>query len=178
MPEALRLLAEPHLGWGADWAEEEITAAGLGVAVKVWHGDELPTRKGCGQIPSGYVTRPYFKSFLKGSHNAGHFSYGPYHKFGGLGSFKVYFVMMATKRGSADQKAFMCDIYDFTAKKVLAQTQFKHKDLPGKSDGFVVYTPRSLEIPKPGDHKIEARVFANDTCNIDLLEVRMSWNLL
>ena len=88
-------------------AKENPRNLGLGTVVIFWHGDDSVLGTLVGSLPSGYLSRPLYKQWLRGVHSPGWFSYGPYQRLDGVGTFKVWFFIEVTNRGGANYKEWL-----------------------------------------------------------------------
>jgi hypothetical protein len=152
-------------------AHEKIKSLGIGIAVLHWFGDNLPISGESGEIPSGYITAPLFKHWIKGRHlpNNGHFSYGPYSRIQGVGQFRVEFYMAAENIGGGSEKALTADVVDADAGTTFARTTFSNSQLSGEKGGFRIF---SSNFKIPNNNRIEARIIAHGGASIFLYSLR------
>lgn len=173
MSKALDLI----LAGGADRPSPLIPAGadprklGLGTVVMFWHGDDSALGTLVGGVPVGYLSRPLYKQWLRGHHSPGTFSYGPYQRLEGIGSFKVWFFIEITNRGAAGDEVLTADVSDFdNGGAVLVSKTFRVSDFPSGTDSFCIYS-RELTIPN-GNHRIETRIAAKGGASIKLWGIR------
>jgi len=143
----------------------------LGTVVMHWFGDSPALGTNVGQIPGGYLTAPLYKEWLRGVHGAGYFSYGPFERLDGVGSFQVWFFIEVTNRGGAGDDVLTADVVDHdNGGSPLASGTFKVSDFPVGLAGFTIYSP-ILNIPS-GNHRIESRIFARGGASLKLWGIR------
>ena len=143
---------------------------GLGTNVLFWHGDDSALGTKVGGVPNGYLSRPFYKQWTRGVDDNGHFSFGPYHRIEGTGSFRVWFFIEVTNRGNSKDKVVTVDISDYDGGKALCgPTTFNVKDFPKKTDGFIIYSP---DMKIPSNNRIETRLFTEGGATLKLWSIR------
>lgn len=157
--------------------QRDPNATSLGDYAYIWHGDDLPRR--VGGPPAGYVTKTYLTEWRRGTHGNGYMSFGPYFRPSGVGSlFQIRWLMSLSNRGGADADVLTVDCVDHNdrGRNLFSPTTFKVRDFPGNSDGFVIFSRRSVEI-RPS-MSIETRVYARGGANLALYQIRYDANYL
>jgi hypothetical protein len=157
---------------------DDLRKLGLGTSVFFWFGDDGALGTLVGQVPPGFLSRPLYKEWIRGVHGAGFFSYGPYQRLEGVGSFRVWFFLEISNRGNAGDEVLTADVsdYDNGGAAIAGPTTFKVQDFPAGTDGFTIYSPE-LSIPA-GNHRIEARIVAKGGASLKLWGIRWEVNTL
>lgn len=152
-------------------ASRDPDALSLGDTAVVWHGDDLPWR--VGGPPAGYAGRSYMLQWMRGVHDTGYMSFGPYYRPSTVGSLlQVKFMMSLSNRGSADENVLTVDFVDHNngGAALLPPTTFRVRDFPANSDGFIIFSRREISL-RPS-MSIETRVTALGGASLSLYQVR------
>jgi hypothetical protein len=155
---------------------DDLRKLGLGTEVLYWFGDDPELGTQTGQIPNGYLSKPLYKEWLRGVHSPGCFSFGPYVRLQGVGSFKVWFFIEVTNRGGAGEEVLTADITDTdNGLEIIASGTFKVSDFPAETNGYTIYSPN---FSIRSNNRIESRIFAKGGASLKLWGIRWEVNAL
>lgn len=146
-------------------------ALSLGDTAVIWHGDDLPHREG--GAPPGYVGKTYMTQWLRGTHNAGYMSFGPYYQPSTVGSLlQVRFIMSLSNRGGNDEDVLTADIVDHNngGSALLPARTLRVRDFPVGSDGFIIFSTQEVSIAPA--MSIETRITAHGGASLNLYQIR------
>jgi hypothetical protein len=150
----------------------------LGTSLYDWNGHDLPRQTG--DLPGGFFppSKTGYKEWIRGRHSSSTwFSYGPYADFGqGQISLLAFLTAPLGRRGAAGEAAFLLELYDFTANRVLASVRPNVSALPSNTPGFTVYTPTPFGVT--AGHKYEVRVMALGGCDLEFHLLRIFADVL
>ncbi|TKI82900.1 hypothetical protein [Bacillus mycoides] len=146
-----------------------------------WEGDDisnLPMR--VGEIPQLYSPSPGFRRFIRGVHEPGYLSYGPY-LTPDLGSLTgLYFFAFAENfTGNPNDPVAYFDLVNTAngSREELANPLTLYvKDFPGIGKAFGVFLDNSIEVNN--EMQIEARVRALGGGNLSLFHMYWYINYL